>query len=367
VQLEDEFKDPQATFEEVKDLILKNYYTDIDETTLYHAAIEGMLRHISPPENPELGKLWTEAAYAPVKNALKGVKVSLGIKSTYSASEGSLLVTGTTEGAPAHGVILPGDRIKRIDGKPLKNLPVSEINALMNGPVDSAVTLTVVRDITVEEIKLTRTEFATTNLNLSLINAETLLVEIYRFTSDISKQIKGELVQYKDLGVKYVIIDLRSNPGGVFVEALRTAEIFLGERSVLLRTQKRDKNQNYVSSSKEPLEFKIAILTNESTASSAEILTGALQDHRKAVVIGTKTYGKGVFEQTFTLKNDYRAKFIIGAMYTPRNKPWQSKGIVPDFSVKQDAKKLEALRKLKPADRLVKDTGLLTAYKILRR
>ena len=85
------------------------------------------------------------------------------------------------------------------------------------------------------------------------------------------------------------------------------------------------------------------------------------------MVIGTKTYGKGVFEQTFTLKNDYRAKFIIGAMYTPRNTPWQSKGIVPDFAVKQDAKTLAALRKLKLTERLVKDTGLLTAYKILRR
>ena len=140
------------------------------------------------------------------------------------------------------------------------------------------------------------------------------------------------------------------------------------EKTVLLRTSSRaDPAQNYVSSNKNPFVFDIVIMVNGKTASSCEIIVGSLQDNKKALIIGTKTFGKGVFEKTFTLENEFRVKFISGTMHTPRNRPWQSTGIVPDFAVKQDAKTFTALRKLTPSERLRKDVYLITGHKLLNK
>ena len=132
--------------------------------------------------------------------------------------------------------------------------------------------------------------------------------------------------------------------GGVFAEALRTAELFLPAKSIILRTLQQEANlQNYISSNPSPFDFDLAILVNQKTASSAEILAGALQDHGKGVVIGTKTFGKGVIEKTFTLENEFRVKFITAAMLTPKGRSWDAKGILPDFLVEQDEKILKSL------------------------
>jgi len=125
--------------------------------------------------------------------------------------------------------------------------------------------------------------------------------------------------------------------------------------------------QNYVSVNKIPFTFKISILTNKNTASAAEILAASLQDHQKALIVGVRTYGKAVFEKTFTLKNKYRVKFITGAMYSPKGASWQSKGLTPDFLVQQDAKTIEALFKMVPQERFRKDVAMITAFKLLSR
>jgi len=194
------------------------------------------------------------------------------------------------------------------------------------------------------------------------------LVEIKKFTADMSKKLKVELTKLKDKGFKGLIIDLRNNTGGVFVESLRIAELFLQEKRILLRTlQRKTKLQNYVSVNKEPFEFDVAILVNPQTASSAEILASALQDQEKALIIGTRTYGKGVFEKTHALKNEFRVKFITGAMYSPKGRSWQGKGITPDFLVEQDEKTLGTLLKMEVKQRFHKDVAMITAYKLLTR
>ena len=111
----------------------------------------------------------------------------------------------------------------------------------------------------------------------------------------------------------------------------------------------------------------MAILVNKKTASSAEVLSSTLQDHKKALLIGTRTFGKGIFERTFTLENNYRVKFITGAMYSPAGRTWQSKGIVPDFLVEQDKNTLAHLLRLEAKERFRKDVAMITAYKLLSR
>ena len=369
VHLKHEFPESKKTFEEVKNLILKNYYSnDITEEALYWAAIHGMLRHISPPKTPELGQIWTAEEYDKIYLSRQGQQVSLGFKSTFTPETGILTVTDVLSNSPAAPILLPFDRILRIDDQALKGKTLQEINELIEGKEDSEVSLTVNRDINIFKITLKRKKFATETLIVSRLTDSIALVEIKEFTADISKHLKAELNRLKAGGIQKLIIDLRNNSGGVFIESLRIVELFLPPKHILLRTYQRDTRiQNYVSENAEPFTFDVAVLVNRKTASSAEILASALQDHKKALIIGTRSFGKGVFEKTFKLDNDFRVKFITGAMYSPKGFSWQDKGITPDFLVQQDDKTLAALLKMEAKERFHKDVAMITAYKLLLR
>jgi len=369
VGLNHEFPKSKKTFEEVKNLIMQNYYSDeITEDALYWAAIQGMLRHISPPKAPELGKIWTAEEYDKIYMSRQGNQVSLGIKSTFNFDEGRLTVTEVLPNSPAESILKPFDHILRIDSQSLKGKTLQELNALLEGKEGSEVKLTVNRDVKIFDVTLTRREFETETLIISRLTDEIALVEIKQFTAKLSDKLKDELAKLKDEGFQKLIIDLRNNHGGVFAESLRTVELFLPEKQILLRTfQREQKLQNYVSVNKKPFGFDIAILVNPQTASSAEVLASALQDQQKALVIGTKTYGKGVFEKTFKLDNDFHVKFITGTMYSPKGQSWQGRGLTPDFLIKQDDKTLAALLKLELDQRFRKDVAMITAYKLLMR
>ena len=367
INLDHEFPKARETFEEVKEIILENYYSDeITEEALYWSAIQGMLRHISPPEHPELAKIWTAEEYEKVLQALEGVQVSIGIKSSFNPQDGSLTITEVLPNSPATGVLKPFDRVLRIDSQPLIERSLEDVNSLLKGEEGEEIRLTINRDIEIFDIIIKRRKIETQTLIISKINDEILLVEINSFTSDLSQKLGDELKNYKGEGIKGLIIDLRDNKGGLFAEALKTVELFLPEKHILLRTLQRETGlQNYVSVNKEPFEFNISILVNDKTASSAEILASALQDHQKAFIIGTRTYGKGVFDKTFELKNHFRARFITGAMYSPKGKSWQGNGITPDFLVEQDDNTLTSLLKMEPLQRLQMDVAMITAYKLL--
>ncbi len=369
VKLDQDFPEPHKTFDEVKDLILNNYYSnEITDKALYWAAIEGMLRYISPPDNPELAKLWTPEEYEKILQALEGVQVSIGIKSRFNQQEGSLTVTEVLPNSPASSLLKPFDRILRIDSQSLKDKSVDEVNALLNGEEGTEVTFTVNRDLDIFDLTIRRRQFETQDLIVTRLTDKVIMAEIKRFSIGISGKLRDALNKYKEEGFQGLIIDLRNDTGGVFSEALKVVELFLPEKSILLRTYQRETAlQNYVSVNKDPFKADVAVLVNSNTASSSEILAGALQDHQKGIIIGTRTFGKGVFEKTFTLSNGYRVKFITGAMYTPKGHSWQGSGITPDFLVEQDAGTLASLMKLSPKERFQKDVAIITAYKLLTR
>jgi len=125
VTIDHDFPNPDESFKEVMELLLDNYYTtQLRDKDLYWAAIQGMLRHVSPPEHPELAAIWPPGQYEQILNSLKGVATSIGIKSSFNSTEGSLTVTEVTQGSPSDGRLKPLYRILRIDGKILKGLSV---------------------------------------------------------------------------------------------------------------------------------------------------------------------------------------------------------------------------------------------------
>ena len=369
VALDVKFPRAKQSFEEVKELILKNYYSpEIDEETLYWAAIAGMLRRISPPDYPDLGTLWTKEQYQKILDALKGQEVSLGVEGQFTSEDGSLSVTGVLPGSSADGSLFALDRILRFDGKSLKGRTLEDAKAAMDGVEGSTVTLTVNRDLQILDVTLKRTKFRDANLLVTPLAPDVALVEIKRFSAGISGELKKELAKLEADQVKSIVLDLRNDPGGVFAEGVRLCELFVPEKGVLLHTYTRGgKLQNYLSSNPRPFRFQVAILANRSTMSASELVAGTLRDAGAAFIVGSRTRGKGVFETTYPLKNEFKVKFITGAMFTPAGYAWQGKGIMPDFFIDQDEKTVVALARLPVKERVSKDAAILTALKLLGR
>jgi carboxyl-terminal processing protease len=368
IAAEQKIPDPQKTFETIRSLILESYYTDaITEEDLYWAAIQGMLRHISPPQDPERAKIWSPEQYARILNTLKGVRTSAGIKSTYNKTDGSLTVTDVLAGSPADGAVQPLDRILRINGEKLLNKPVTEIDGLLNGEPGTRILLTLVRDIQLLEIPLTLTEFKANNIEISMLPRETGYARVKKVSQNVSKELHDALVPLQQNDVKKLIIDLRDNSGGVFNEGMKLAELFLENKKPVLHTlQRGDRVQTFVSGNDAPMSFDLVIIVNKQTASSSEIFAGALQANQRARVVGAPTFGKATIEKTFTLENQFRVKFIVGAMYRPGGKSWHGNGLRPDFVVEEDPKRVAKIARLPIEDRLRNDRQLNAAWQLLQ-
>lgn len=367
VNLPNDFPDAGATFNEVRKLILDKYYTTtITEQALYYAAIRGMLRHVSPPQLPELAKIWAPEGFDKFQDHLKGVDVSVGIKANLNPAEGSLTVTDVLPESSSLGKLRPHDRIMRINGKPLKGLTSKAVEKLLRGKTGTEVKLTVVRDIEIFHITIKRSLLKVKNIVTEVLPNNAGYLRISAFTASTTPEANQAIKNFKEQGINKVIIDLRNNTGGVFIESLRLAELFLPKKSIMLRTLTHpEKIDTYVSSNERPYDMDIIVLVNKQTASSSEVFSAALRGHGRAKMVGTQTLGKASLEQSFKLKNNYFVKFITGALYDPQGRSWQGIGLRPDYYVEQNIDALGSLNKLPLNQRLQKDVQLSAAWKLL--
>ncbi|MCA8967050.1 MAG: PDZ domain-containing protein, partial [Planctomycetes bacterium] len=303
---------PRETFEEVQRLILDNYYSPtIDEETLWWAATRGMLRQVSPPDDPERATLWPPQSYERVADSLRGVTHASGVQSSWNAADGSLTVTSVEPGSPAAGLLRPWDRILRIDGQPLAGLDVATIDRRLRGEAGEQVALTVVRDVEVLDITLEFREYASPKLEVQRVGDDVLYTRLLGMSLGSAETLGATLRQLlpADGAPLALVLDLRDNGGGVFVEGLRIAELFLARNDIIVRSvRRREGVQNYVSANDMPLPARVVVLVNATTASAAEMLTAALRAHGIASVVGEPSFGKASMEETFTLGNGYRVK-----------------------------------------------------------
>ena len=367
IELAEEFPEAKQTFNEVKQRLLKHYYSNrITEDALYYAAIKGMLRYVSPPENKDLAQIWSPKQYQSFADILHGVQTAIGVQLKINSADASLNITQVSSNSPADGKLHVHDRILRINGEKLKGKTFAQINSMLSGPEGSSIKFTVVRDIAVFDTELIRQQFHVQNIVVN-IQGQLAYITIDKVTANLSTELQKTLNQLEKEGVKELIIDLRNNGGGDFFEGIRMAETLLDKDKVILRIlQKKQQIQNYVSTNTQPTNFEIVVLINQNTASSAEVFAAALRDHQKARLVGTRSHGKASVEGTYSLKNGYYAKFIIAAMYSPRGQSWHSKGLLPDYFIEADAKQLNTLRALPFQQQLQADLQLATAWNLLK-
>ncbi|WP_416047506.1 S41 family peptidase [Cupriavidus basilensis] len=334
--------------------IKREYVEPVDDKKLLTEAIKGMVASLDPHS-----AYLDEKDFKELQEGTRGRFAGLGIE--ISQEEGLVKVINPIEDTPAFRAgIQPGDLITRIDDKPVRGLPLEQAVKRMRGEPGTKVTLTIYRksDERTFPVSITRAEIRVQSVKAKLIDNDRLAwVRLTSFqertVADLGKKL-DELAQ-KNPNLKGVILDLRNNGGGVLQGAVGVAAAFLPDDVTVVSTngQVPDAKRvykttfnNYRLSSLEddplkdlPALYKkipMVVLTNAYSASASEIVAGALQDHKRALIMGKTTFGKGSVQTVRPLTNDTGIKLTIAYYYTPTGKSIQAKGIRPDIPVDQN-------------------------------
>ncbi len=321
-------------FSEVFDRIKSDFVEDVDDKKLLEDAIQGMLSGLDPHSSyldPE--------SFKEVRIGTSGEFGGLGIEVTME--NGFVKVVAPIDDTPAQRAGLqPGDLITRLDDQAVKGMSLSEAVELMRGKPDTDIRLTVIREGEAKplEFTITRAVIKITSVKSRMLEDGYGYVRISQFqsgTADTLRQELGNLKKEAGGALKGLVLDLRNNPGGVLDAAVAVSDTFL-ESGLIVSTKGRVDNSRFTFNAK-PSDYvdeaPIVVLVNSGSASASEIVAGALQDHHRAVVMGTQTFGKGSVQTILPMENGAALKLTTARYYTPNDRSIQADGITPDVIV----------------------------------
>lgn len=317
-----------AKFSQLENLIEKNYMGSYTDHVLMDNALHMYVASLKDPYSAFFNK----SEYEEFSSGLEGDYRGIGI--TVSNTGGRILVTNVQKNSPAMKAgIKKDDIIAKINGTEFSGAQLSDaVSAIKKHSVGSSLIVTVERggafkDLTVviEEIKmeLVSSRFLQDNIGY---------VRIQSFGKNVSKDFEKQVEDMKSKGMKGLIIDLRSNPGGALTSAVEIGDYLLGEGTILTIRDKSGNEKEY-KSKKGELELPICLLINENSASASELIAGALRDHKKAVLIGKKTFGKGVVQSVFDLGDETALRLTTAKYYTPSGECIHGTGVSPDVEI----------------------------------
>ncbi|MDG9926481.1 MULTISPECIES: S41 family peptidase [unclassified Pseudomonas] len=325
--------DELRTFAEVMDRIKAAYVKPVDDKTLLENAIKGMLSNLDPHSaylEPE--------AFAELQESTSGEFGGLGIE--VGTEDGFIKVVSPIDDTPASKAgIQPSDLIVKIDGQPTKGMSLMEAVDKMRGKAGSKISLTLVREGGRPfDVELTRAVIKVRSVKSQMLEDGYGLIRITQFQVNTGEEVGKALAKLrKDNGKKLrgLVLDLRNNPGGVLQAAVEVADHFL-KQGLIVYTEGRIANSE-LRFNADPVDASegvpLVVLINGGSASASEIVAGALQDHKRGVLMGTDSFGKGSVQTVLPLNNDRALKLTTALYYTPNGRSIQAQGIIPDIEV----------------------------------
>tara|TARA_B100001250_G_scaffold411917_1_gene441766 strand:+ start:6355 stop:7650 length:1296 start_codon:yes stop_codon:yes gene_type:complete len=327
--------DEIRTFTEIFSKIKDDYVEDVDDKKLLENAIRGMLQGLDPHST-----YLDEDAYKELQEGTSGEFGGLGIEVGYE--DGFVKVISPIDGTPAQRAgIKAGDLIIRLDNKSVKGISLMEAVKMMRGKPGSKITLTIVREGENKpfEISIVRDIITVENIKTETIEPGFTYIRISNFQTHTVDDLKKGLIKLKNENnnnIKGLILDLRNNPGGLLNAAVGVSDLFLNN-GLIVYTEGRIKDSKLKFNAKPSEMLKdtpIIILVNGGSASASEIVAGALQDHKRAVIMGEKTFGKGSVQTILPMNDRTALKLTTARYYTPSGRSIQASGIEPDMIVK---------------------------------
>ncbi len=320
-------------FSDVIELVEKNYVDPVDSKELIEKAIQGMVNSLDPHSQflqPDtLNELQIDT---------HGEFTGIGIQITMR--NGFVTVISPIEGTPAYNAgIKARDKIIKVDGEQTRDLR-DAVNR-MRGPKGTTVIVTIIREGLQEPIdfKLVRDVIPLVSVKSSGLKPGYGYIRITNFRENTTPDIKVALAKLEsgDAPLKGLILDLRNNPGGLLNQSVEVSDLFL-EKGIIVSIKGRLKRHTKIykaHTNEVKHNYPMVVLINGGSASASEIVAGALQDNKRALILGTNSFGKGSVQTVETLRDGYGVKFTIARYYTPSGRSIQAQGIIPDINVKK--------------------------------
>ena len=319
-------------FTEVLSLIQANYVEETKPGDLIYSGIKGMLEVLDPhsafmpPDTFKEMQVETQGSFG-------GLGIEIAVK------DRMLTVVAPIEGTPADRAgIHPGDRIVKIDGNPTKDMTLMEAVKKLRGPKGTSVTLAILREESPGPFDLTliREVIEVKSVKAKDLGDGIAYVRISAFQERTGKDLLKAIEQLGHGVVSAMVLDLRNNPGGLLNQAVQVSDLFLDQGQLIVYTEGRLKNQNLRFSAEHGAQFPrvpMVILVNGGSASASEIVAGALQDWKRAVILGTKTFGKGSVQTVVPLSDGSGLRLTTAKYFTPKGRSIHGIGLMPDIIV----------------------------------
>ncbi len=314
--------------------INQRYVDSIDVKEMVYSGIRGMIETLDP-----FSALQDVQAHDRLMEMTEGKYEGLGM--TISERDKVITVISPIEGTPAYRMGLrAGDRIVKIDGKSTEGMTTEDASKMMRGKAGTSVTLTIRREGVSEplEYEVERAVIELTSVPYyGMMDGGIGYVRLSKFSKDSGKELKDAIVDLKKQGMKGMVLDLRSNGGGLLDQAVETSNLFLDKGKLIVYTQGRSEFRSERDATVEPVfsvsDGPLAVLVNQGTASASEIVSGAIQDWDRGVIIGNNTFGKGLVQQIIPERNQTYLKLTVAKYYIPSGRCIQK----PERAVRRSA------------------------------
>ncbi|WP_340690761.1 S41 family peptidase [Hydrogenobacter thermophilus] len=329
-------------FTDVFKVVKENYVENVSTKDLIYGALNGMMKSLDP-----FSAFFTPEQYREFKEETEGEFGGVGIE--ISMEKGRPIVVSPIEGTPAYKAgIRPGDIILEINGEDTSNMMLMDVVQKIRGKPGTKVNLTIMRKGLDKPLRF--------ELERSLIKIESVrwtkfedvgYIRLSQFNDGAGAQMEKAIKSLLSEDVKGLVLDLRNDPGGLLTEAVNVAELFIPEGKLIVYTKSRDGEINKYFSRRKPIvpeDIPLVVLINKGSASASEIVTGALQDYKRAIIVGERSYGKASVQNIMPLEDGSAIKLTIAYYYTPLGRLIHKKGITPDVQVSMDEKQEEQLQ-----------------------
>jgi len=344
-------------FSDVFRTVKENYVSDVNTRDLIYGALNGMMKSLDP-----FSAFFTPEQYKEFRQETEGEFGGVGIE--IGMEKGRPIVISPIEGTPAFRAgIRSGDIIVEINGEDTSNMTLMDVVRRIRGKPGTKVTLTIMRKGLDKPLKI--------ELERAIIKVESVkwtkigdigYIRLSQFTDGVGREIEKAAKNLTAQGVKGIILDLRNDPGGLLTEAINVSELFLKEGKLVVYTKTKKGEVNRYFSRRKPIipeDMPLVVLVNKGSASASEIVAGALQDHKRAILVGEKTFGKASVQNIMPLEDGSAIKLTIAHYYTPLGRLIDKKGIQPDVEVKMNEQEEEKLQETIRQKRLQGATGLI--------
>jgi len=339
----------------------KYYLNDLSAEDYANGLYKGLFASL----NDRYAAYYTEDEYSNVKASTEGKYAGIGAYISYDKKGDFFSVVTAYEKGPADKAgMKSGDILLAVDGQSLTDMDLTKVAAMMKGKAGTKVKISVLRDAQEEPIDLvvTRAEVEADTVKYQMLENQVGYVAITSFKETTQEQFREAIKKLKKDGMKGLIMDVRNNGGGSLTTVVDMLDQILPKGLIVYTRDRNDKGKEYYSTNNEHLDLPMALLVNGNSASASEVFAGALKDHKKATIVGTTTFGKGIVQSMFSLPDGSALKLTTSKYYTPSGKNIHEIGIEPDIKIEMDEMEVDIT---KPS--LKDDPQLDTAYKVVNK